>query len=159
MQKPNAPHGLRLRGEIWHFSRTIKVGRERIQLRESTGCRSVADAQEVMERRVHETRELLLNGPTKVERTYREAAAEYIADLESRGKDSARSLQDVRMLDDILGGLPVGHVHQGTLKGWIASQRGVRASGTIDRALRTVTTILTFAARVLRDSDTPWLSV
>jgi len=45
-----------------------------------------------MDRRVHETRELLLNGSTKVERTDREAAAEYIADLESRGKDSARAL-------------------------------------------------------------------
>jgi integrase len=68
-------------------------------------------------------------------------------------------LQDLRMLDAIIGGLPVGHVHQGVLKDWIASQRGVRASGTIDRALRTVTTVLTFAARVLRDGNTPWLAV
>jgi len=104
----------------------------------------------------------MLHGPVVVapaEHTWSEAAAEYIADLERRGKDSARTLLDVRMLLPGIGALALSHVHQRTLQAWIDAQHGVRSSGTVARALRTVVAVLNYSARVLRDGNTPWLTL
>jgi hypothetical protein len=60
-------------------------------------------------------------------------------------------LQDIRMIVGIVGSLPLSHVHQRAIQPWIDAQRGARSSGTVDRALRTVSTVLHFAAEVLRD--------
>jgi integrase len=154
----HAPPGLILRGDIWHIEKIVKIGGQRTRLRESTGTGTLAEAIDILDARVYAVRESLLNGPAAPVHAFREAAAEYIADLEMRGKDSRRALQDLKMLDPMVGHLPVGHVHQGALRDWIAAQQGVRSSGTVDRALRTVVTVLTFAARVLRDGDQPWLA-
>lgn len=154
--------GLKLRGEIWHINKVVTVGRDRVRLQESTGCRTAKEAAAVLTRRVAEVRAQLLAGPVVIEpteRTWSEAAAEYIADLERRGKDSTRALQDIRMLLPGIGDLALSHVHQRTIQGWIDEQHGRRASGTVGRALRTVSTVLNFAARVLRDGNTPWLTV
>lgn len=111
-----------------------------------------------MTRRVEETRAQLLRGIDAPERTWNEAAAEYIADLERRGKDSTRSLQDAKILAEEVGDLPLSHVHQRALQPWIDRQHGKRSSGTVARALSTCTTVLTYAARVLRDGNKPWLA-
>ncbi len=58
-----------------------------------------------------------------------------------------------------IGDLAFSHVHQRTLQGWIDAQQGIRSSGTVDRALRTVSTVLNFAAHVLRDGNTLWLTL
>lgn len=163
MRDDNKPRGLKLRGNIWWIDKTIRRGDERINLRESTGCRALADARIVLARRERE-----VGGPLKPavqapasseERTFDEAAAEYIVDLESRGKDAGRALQDIRLVVATIGHLPLSHIHQRTLQEWINAQRGQRASGTVGRALRTVSTVLHFAAEVLRDGNTPWLSL
>lgn len=154
--------GLKLRGDIWHINKVVTLGGESVRLRESTGCSSAKEAGVVLNRRVAEVRAQLLAGPVVIappEHTWSEAAAEYIADLERRGKDSTRALQDVRMLLPGIGDLALSHVHQRTLQGWIDAQKGIRSSGTVDRALRTVSTVLNFAARVLRDGNTPWLTL
>lgn len=151
--------GLKKRGDIWHIDKTVNVGGQRVSIRESTGCRTEKDAKTILNRRVNEVRAQLLNGTPTVERTFAEAAAEYVADLERRGKDSTRCLQDVKMLLPVIGNLALSHIHQRTLQHWIDAQRGVRSSGTVGRALRTTSTILNFAARVLRDGNTPWLAI
>lgn len=152
--------GLKKRGEIWHIDTTVRVGGESRCIRETTGCRTEREAKIILNRRLNEVRMQLLTGETPtVERTWAEAAAEYVADLERRGKDSARCLQDVRMLLPVIGGLALSHVHQRTLQAWIDAQHGVRSSGTVERALRTTSTVLNFAARVLRDGNQPWLTI
>ena len=161
MRDTKRPAGLKLRGQTWHIDKIIRVGEARFELRESTGCRSVKEAGVILTRRTAEVRAQLLAGPViaaPVDRTWSEAAAEYIADLESRGKDSGRAMQDMRLVMDAIGNLPLSHIHQRTLQSWINAQKGIRASGTVDRALRTVSTVLHFAAEVLRDGNTPWLA-
>lgn len=154
--------GLLQRGGVWYIRKTIRIGTRRAIIRESTGCTALRDARKVRDRRVAEvTAQLLLGDPApapKPLRTWGEAAVEYVADLERRGKDSGRALQDIKLVINLLGALPLDHVHQGVLQPWIDSQQGIRASGTIDRVLRTVSTILHFAAEVLRDGHTPWLT-
>lgn len=154
--------GLKKRGEIWHINKVVTLGGQAVRLRESTGCRTAKEAGVVLNRRVAEVRAQMLHGPViaaPVEHTWSEAAAEYIADLERRGKDSARTLGDIRMLLDAIGGLALSHVHQRTLQPWIDAQQGTRASGTVTRALSTVVTVLNYAARVLRDGNVPWLTL
>ncbi len=61
--QPNHPKCLILRGEIWQINnKAVRVGRQVVHLRESSGCRALADAVLVMEQRVRETREELLHG-------------------------------------------------------------------------------------------------
>ena len=153
MRDDNKPRGLKQRGQIWWIDKTIITsdGR-RITLRESTGCREIGDARDALQRRITET---LTTGP----RTFADAAAEYVLDLERRGKDSARADQDIRLVLKTIGHLPLDHVHQRTLQPWIDAQEGIRASGTVDRAIRTVSTVLHFAAEVLRDDHQPWLAM
>lgn len=150
--------GLTKRGDIWHIQTTVRVGQATKRLRESTGCGTLSDARGILGRRIGEIRAELQRGVLGPERTWSEAAAEYIADMERRGKDSARSLLDVRMLIPQIGQLPLSHVHQRALQGWIDAQRGKRAAGTVRRSLATCTAILNHAARVLRDGNRPWLA-
>ncbi|MBK1717286.1 tyrosine-type recombinase/integrase [Thiocystis violacea] len=163
MQNDQKPKGIKQRGNIWWVDKTVRVGEQRIQLRESTGCRALTDAIAYLERREEEIRRL---GTTRQldrweinERTFEEASAEYIVDLENRGKDASRALQDIRLVIGVIGHLPLSHIHQRALQSWINSQQGIRSSGTVGRALRTVATVLHFAAEVLRDGNIPWLAM
>lgn len=151
------PAGLTLRGGVWHIDKTVREGGEKRQLRESTGERTLEKAQAVLERRINEVRRELTLGVPTCERTFSEAAVMYVLGIEARGKDSSRAELDLKMVDEAIGHLPLSHVHQLALSQWIEEQRGVRASGTVERALRTVTAVLNYAARVLRDGNAPWL--
>jgi integrase len=153
--------GLRLRGTIWWINIDRRIGGRQIAIHESTGCRAgdIAGAVAVRDRRIAEESGAPVRAIARVdlgERTWADAAAEYVIDLERRGKDPTRAQQDIYMVIDVIGLLPLNHVHQGALQHWIDAQRGVRASGTVDRALRTVSTVLHFAAAVLRDGSVPW---
>lgn len=156
--------GLTLRGDIWWINISRREGGRRVQIRESTGCgkEDLAGAVAVRDRRIREESNIAKTAAVgtagaPVERTFSDAAAEYVLDLERRGKDTTRALQDIRMILSEAGDWPLSHVHQSTLQPWIDAQKGRRASGTVDRALRTVATVLHFAAAVLRDGTDPWL--
>ena len=111
-----------------------------------------------MEQRVAEVRNRLQYGPAATARTFSEAAVQYVTALERRGKDPGRALQDIRLVVPWIGDLPLDHVHHTTLEAFVEAQRGVRRSGTVARALRTVIAVLNYAARVLRDGNQPWLA-
>lgn len=149
--------GLKKRGAIWHIDKTVRVGRHRVQLRESTGCSESSAAKAVLLRRIAEVQAQLLEGPQVQEHTFAEAAIQYVLDLEDRGKSSVRAAYALQSLDEAILNLPLSHIHQGTLKPWIDRQKGTLASGTVSRTLRTVSTVLHFAAEVLRDEHAPWL--
>ncbi|WP_295456077.1 tyrosine-type recombinase/integrase [uncultured Thiodictyon sp.] len=161
---PEPKHrGLKLRGSIWWIDICRRVDGRQISIRESTGCREgdLAGAIAIRDRRLDDATGrraapvVDLGGP----RTFADAAAEYLLDLEQRGKDPSRAEQDIRLVLDALGDLPLDHVHQRTIQPWIDAQRGIRASGTVGRAVRTASTVLRFAAAVLRDGHVPWLAV
>lgn len=162
MRGKDKPNGLTLRGGVWWININRRSGERRITIRESTGCRAddTAGAVAVRDRRIAEEsagESAKPAGVTTGDRTFSDAAAEYILDLERRGKDSSRAQQDIRMILSEAGDWPLGHVHQRTLQPWIDAQKGRRASGTVVRALRVVTTVLRYAAHVLRDGHVPWL--
>lgn len=153
--------GLTLRGEIWHITKTVIVGREKRIIRESTGTSSLREATRILEFRISEVRSEILSPTVEAatEHTFNEAAVEYILELERRGKSPVRAMQDIKLVESTIGTLPLSHIHQKTIEPWIDSLKGKLASSTVDRAIRTTTTILNYAARVLRDDKThePWL--
>lgn len=152
------PKGLKLRGQVWWIDKTLRVGDQTIQLRESTGCRTLSDARLVLNRRIEETTRPLYVHTAPGERTFAEAAAEYIADLERRGKSSERQLYALELVMPEIEGLPLKRIHQRTLQPWIDRQKGERASGTVGRTLQAVSTVLHYAATVLMDDEgEPWL--
>jgi len=157
-QDPAKPKGLKLRGQIWWIDKTVGGGESRRQLRESTGCRTLAEAVEVLRRRERE----LSGNPGQLEdpheRRFYEASAEYIADLERRGKSSERADYALRSIMPEIGNLPLSHIHQRAIQPWVDAQRGARSSATVERTLQVVSTVLRYAAEVLRDGNRPWLN-
>lgn len=145
-----APNG------YWYVRTTVRAGGQSRQIRRSTGTQDRREALEVRDRWIAEVRAALLD-PRPVAHTFDEAAVEYVESLVRRGKDPARAIQDLRQVDPYIGGLALAHVHQGALAGYFADSRGTRRSGTVARAVRTVTAVLNLAARVLRDGARPWL--
>lgn len=169
---PKVPAGLTLRDGYWRIRKTVRVGAERIRLSESTGCpeADLRAAIAVLQARVAEAQRGLLTGRHQIrqEHTWDDAAAEYVVALERKGKDPARAINDMHMLSPWIGALPLSGVHQRSLRpfeeaaraGWTDSQGGRHGpyrSGTVSRAYDTCIAVLTLAARVLRDGDTPWL--
>lgn len=149
------PKGLKLRGQIWWIDKTVGAGEGRRQLRESTGCRTLAEAVEVLKRR---ERDFSGPAPDPSERRFYEAAAEYIADLERRGKSSERADYALRSIMPEIGNLPLSHIHQRAIQPWVDAQHGARSSATVERTLQVVSTVLRYAAEVLRDGNRPWLN-
>lgn len=152
------PPGLKLRSGIWHIDKTVwTADGQRIQLRESTGCRALADARVILAQRIADTART--GEPITRERTFSEAAVEYLLDLQRRGKDPQRATYALQQLMPTVGHLPLSHVHQMTLQPWIDAQQGHRSSGTVGHALRTAKTVLRYASMVLRDQHRPWLAL
>lgn len=154
------PDGLILRNDVWYIQKTVRAGGNKRLLRESTGCSTAsrAAAEAIRDRRVGEVTAELLNGPKVVERTFNEAAVQYVLGIERKGKDPERAVNDLNLVAPYIGDLPLSHVHQGALEAFEAAQRGVRRSSTVARAYRTVVAVLNNAARVLRDDNRPWLA-
>lgn len=153
--------GLTLRGGVWWININRRINGRTVKIRGSTGCRSedLAGALRVRDQRLAEAAgDHAADINTTGERTFADAAAAFVLDLERRGKDAGRALQDIRMILTEVGDLPLSHVHQNNLQTWIDRQKGRRASGTVARALRTTVTVLRYAAFVLRDGHTPWLA-
>ena len=145
-------------GSRKRFDRADLDGEQTIQLRESTRCGSLTDAIATLNRRIEEVTRPLYVQTAPGERTFAEAAAEYIADLERRGKSSERQIDALQLVMPDIEALPLRRIHQRTLQTWIDGQQGLRASGTVSRTLRTISTVLHYAATVLMDDDgEPWL--
>jgi len=153
------PSGLKLRNGIWHADKIIRVCGKRFSIRKTTKCteeqREKAEA--LLEEWIAEAKQAEASA-ILTEHTFLEAAAEYVLSIERKGKDPERAMQDINLLDDYIGDLPLSHVHQGALIAFEEAQKGVRRSATVARAYRTVTAVLNYSARVLRDGNRPWLS-
>lgn len=148
--------GIFLRGQYWHIDKVIKAGNKTHRLREPTGCKKEEKEQaiHVLQDRISETQHELIYGR---ERSFREAAVEYVLHLDRRGKSTERAETDLNLVDPHIGDLPLSHVHQGSLAPFDVAQKGVRRSSTVARAYRTTTAVLNYAARVLRQGNQPWL--
>jgi integrase len=160
MQK-SKPAGLKLRSGIWHIDKIIRVGDRKRAIRETTGFKKeeIEAAASRLKERIAEVNKELTEPPKPKEHSFAEAAAEYIISLERRGKGTERQLYALKSIMDTIGDMPLSHIHQGTLNGWVDEQYGKLKGGSVAKVLTVVTTVLNHAARVLRDGPDPWLKI
>jgi integrase len=154
------PAGLKLRNGIWHIDKVVRVGDRNRAIRETTGLQEedIEAAASRLKQRIDEVKAELIAPQVPKERTFAEAAAEYIVSLERRGKSTQRQLDALKSIMGTIGHLPLSHIHQGILNPWIDGQYGVIKSGSVAKVLSVVSTVLHYAARVLRDGPRPWLA-
>ncbi|PCJ93786.1 MAG: integrase [Porticoccaceae bacterium] len=141
--------GLYKRGKqgIWHIDKCVKgYGR----LHESTDTSDLKEAETYLIRRLEEMRKASVYG-IRPERTFRQAATKFLLDYQHK-RSIDRYAQSLKILDPIIGDLPLKQVHQGTLEKFIQYRRkkGMKAN-TINRDLAVVRRILLLAARLWRD--------
>ncbi|RLA46698.1 MAG: site-specific integrase [Gammaproteobacteria bacterium] len=141
--------GLYKRGKqgIWHIDKCIKgYGR----LHESTDTSNLKEAEQYLIRRLEEMRKASVYG-IRPERSFRQAATKFLLDYQHK-RSIDRYAQSLKILDTVIGDLPLRQVHQGTLDKFIQYRRkqGMKAN-TINRDLAVVRRILNLAARLWRD--------
>lgn len=133
--------GLYLRGEHWHIDKVVRG----IRLCESTGTGDREEAEEILARRIDETRQASIFG-IRPERTFRQAATRFLMDNRYLASIGDYACQ-VKLLDRFIGELPLAKVHQGTLEPFIKDrQKAGKKSKTINLALASVRHILNLAA-------------
>jgi len=146
--------GLYQRDGIWHIDKRIK-GHGR--LCESTGTGEQEEAERYLRLRLTEIREATVYG-VRPRRLFREAATRYLLDNQDMPSigDTAMHL---KQLDPFIGELPLGRVHDATLRQFVtARQRQKVSNRTINIALQRVVRILRLAATVWRDEhEMTWL--
>jgi len=148
-----ARSGLTNRGGVWHIDKQYRG----VRICESTGTGKLAKAEEYLAKRMNDIREAQIHG-LRPSRTFRVAATKYLQDFAQKKsiKDDAVQL---RMLDPLIGGLDLRHVHMGSLQEFIAKRRaeGVKTK-TLNAALGVVRRILNLAASEwLDEKSLTWL--
>jgi len=133
--------GLYLRGGFWHIDKVIRG----IRLCESTGTNDLREAEEILARRVDQTRQASIFG-IRPERTFRQAATKFLMENQHLASISDYA-GHLKQLDGYIGDLPLVKVHRGALEPFIkARQKAGRKSKTINLAMGTVRHILNLAA-------------
>ena len=146
--------GLIDRDGIWHIDKRLRGRR----IRESTGERDLAKAEEYLTRRLEEARQASVFG-VRPSRTFRQAATKFLQE-----NQHLRSIGDyalhLKQLDPYLGDLPLASVHMGTLRPFIeARQKQGRKTKSINLALGLVRHILnTAASEWLDENNLTWLA-
>jgi integrase len=157
MSKRNKMPGLRLKGGIWQIEKRCKDA-EGGWLRESTGCTSRTEAEEVLIRRLAAVREEASRKAQGIF-TFEEAGLRYLEEIAE--KPSAETMaMHLDQLFPFIGSHPLTQVHDGTLKGFIDHEtaRGLSPK-SVNNALAVTSAVLNKAARVWRTEDgTPWLT-
>lgn len=139
--------GLTKRNGTWHIDKVIHGRR----LCESTGTGNLKDAEDYLAHLTDELRQATLYG-VRPRRTFRQAATKYL--LEETKKSLGRDAQDIDKLDGFIGDMYLDQIHQGTLQGFIESNRRDGLKGaTVNRAIAVVRRILNLAARYWRDEN------
>jgi integrase len=146
--------GLRYRNGIWHIEKQING----VQIFESTGTKSLKEAQAQLAKRIEEIRLARVYG-VRPRRHWRDAATKYLEAHQHKASiaDYAMHLQQ---LDPYIGNFRLDRVHDGSLLVFIQARQaaGIR-SKSINLALEVVRRILNLAARSWRDDNgLTWLA-
>lgn len=144
--KKKSSGGLQFRKGVWHIDKRIRGRR----LCESTGTSNREEAEQYLARRMEELRQADVYG-VRPARTWRQAATRYLNEYAHK-RSISRDAQDLRLLDEYIGGLELRHIHDGTLARFIADRRkqGIKSS-TVERSLAVVRRILRLCAELWRD--------
>ena len=145
--------GLVKRKEVWHIDKLYRGRR----ICESTGTGDLAQAQEVLARRLDEARKACLFG-VRPQRMFRLAATKYLNEATKDTLDD--DAMHLKQLNAYIGNQPLDQVYMETLQPFIAALRkqGVKTR-TINHALQVVRHILFLAAKEWRDEyGLTWLA-
>ncbi len=132
--------GLFKRNEIWHIEKRIRGHR----LRESTGTKSLIEAERYLSKRIEEIREATIYG-VRPKRNFRSAATKFL--MENQHK---RSIQDdagrLKVLVTFIGDFSLDTIHMGVMQPFIDARRkaGIKTR-TINHGLQIVRRILNLA--------------
>lgn len=133
--------GLYLRGEHWHIDKVVRG----VRICESTGTGDLREAEEIIARRIDETRQASIFG-IRPERSFRKAATKFIMENQALASISDY-VSHLKQLDPYIGDMPLTKIHAGTLASFIkARKKAGKKSKTINLALGSVRHILNLAA-------------
>jgi len=135
-----ATPGLIKRNGIWHIDKQVKGRR----ICESTGERSLTEAERYLTQRVEQIRQAQVYG-IRPQRTFREAGVKYVreAEIVCLADDVAR----IKMLDLYIGRIPLDRINMNALRPFIENRRRAGAkSRTINLSLQVVRRIVNLAA-------------
>ncbi len=146
--------GLYKRGETWYIDKQA----DGIRISESTGTNSLEEAERYLTRRLEVIRQAKIYG-IRPKRTFSEAAAKFVLEKQHK-KSLSGDIGRLKILDQIIGHLPLESIHMGTLQTYIQIRQksGVKTR-TINHGLQIVRHILNLAASEWMDQfGLTWLA-
>jgi hypothetical protein len=140
--------GLTKRGGVWHIDKEFRG----VRIRESTGTGNLAQAEELLAKRIDEIRTTTLFG-VRPDRTFRMAATKYLEENQHK-KSIADDATSLKQLDPFIGHLVLRQVHMQSLQPFIAKRRQDNVkTRTINAPLQVVRRIVNLAEAEWRDEQ------
>lgn len=138
--------GLRWKNGIAQIDKQVDGRR----IYESTGARTVSEANRYLTKRLEEIRQATVYG-VRPKRTFREAGVKYV-ETHAHKRSIEDAVQMLRTLDCFIGGLELDRVHDESLLQFVSARREAgRKCKTINEALSLVRRILNLCATSWRD--------
>ena len=133
--------GLYKRGQVWHIEKQVLGQR----LRESTGTKSIQEAEQYLAKRIEEVRQSVVYG-VRPKRSFKEASVRFLSENQHKASIYDDALH-LKALNPYIGDLHLEQVHIGSLQGFIRAQKARNLkTKSINNALEVVRHILNLAA-------------
>jgi len=147
--------GLFKRGQVWHIEKQVLGQR----LRESTGTKSLHEAEQYLAKRIEEIRQATVFG-VRQKRCFKAAAVRFLSENQHKASIYDDALH-LKALAPYIGSLNLEQVHIGSLQGFIKAQKARNLkTKSINNALEVVRHILNIAATEWIDENgLTWLHV
>lgn len=147
--------GLFKRGQVWHIEKQVLGHR----IRESTGTKSLQEAEQYLARRIEEIRQATIYG-VRPKRSFKEAAVRFLNENQHKASIDTDAIL-LKSICPFIGDLTLEQVHIGTLQSFIkAKQEAKLKTKSINNTLELVRHILNVAATEWIDENSlTWLLV
>lgn len=147
--------GLYKRGDIWHIEKQILGHR----LRESTGAKSLQEAEQYLVRRIEDIRQAKIYG-VRPKRSFKEAAVRFLTENQHKASINTDAIL-LKSICPFIGTLSLDQVHIGTLQNFIKAKQDAKLkTKSINNTLGLVRHILKIAATEWIDENgLTWLQV
>ncbi|HFL3352396.1 TPA: site-specific integrase, partial [Legionella pneumophila] len=147
--------GLFKRGQVWHIEKQVLGHR----IRESTGTKSLQEAEQYLARRCEEIRQATIYG-VRPKRSFKEAAVRFLNENQHKASIDTDAIL-LKSICPFIGDLTLEQVHIGTLQSFIkAKQEAKLKTKSINNTLELVRHILNVAATEWIDENSlTWLLV
>ena len=137
--------GLFKRGEIWHIEKQILGHR----LRESTGAKSLQEAEQYLTSRIEGVRQATIYG-IRPKRSFKEAAVRFLSENQHKASIDTDAIY-LKIICPFIGSLTLEHVHIGSLQHFIKAQQARNLK------TKTINNILGLVRHILNIAATEWI--